>query len=293
MKLFQLKYYQAACLYLNITRAAEAMHISQPSITNAINELENEFNITLLNRKNRGFSLTEEGHLLLKLANDLIEHSDRLEQTMLDCGKKRKLIRLGVPPMIGTYIFPRIYKGFKDRNPEIKVLTQEDGSQELLESLNKGYLDIVILPTNELNDNTYNIYNFSETETIFCVSTNHKLSTRKYVGINDIKNELLVMFQGGFYQNKVISRLYHNAGFEMQTLHSSSQLQTIIQFIRGGIACGFLFREIALMSDEIVGIPLEPHITMNIGLVWKKDNHMFSDMLKLVEFVRENQEYML
>ena len=61
MKLSQLRYFQAACHLGSITAAAQLLHISQPSISAAIKELETEFGVSLLNRKYRGFSLTHEG----------------------------------------------------------------------------------------------------------------------------------------------------------------------------------------------------------------------------------------
>lgn len=61
MKLLQLRYFYAACQYKNITEASRALYVSQPAITNAIRDLEKEFGVTLLQRLNRGFQLTEEG----------------------------------------------------------------------------------------------------------------------------------------------------------------------------------------------------------------------------------------
>ena len=66
MKLSQLRYFQAACRCGGVTAAAELLHLSQPSVTAAIKELESEFGLALLDRKHRGFSLTKEGQLLLE-----------------------------------------------------------------------------------------------------------------------------------------------------------------------------------------------------------------------------------
>ena len=73
MTLLQLKYFQVACKHKNITRAMEELHISQPSITSAIKNLEKEFDTILLVRGKTGFSLTEAGEELLKLAEKLLD----------------------------------------------------------------------------------------------------------------------------------------------------------------------------------------------------------------------------
>ena len=58
MKLFQLRYFQTVCKYSNLTRAAEELHISQPGLSHAIQELEREFGLTLFLRQNKGLVLT-------------------------------------------------------------------------------------------------------------------------------------------------------------------------------------------------------------------------------------------
>ena len=65
MKLLQLKYFQTICKYNNITRASNELHVSQPSLSNVIRDLEEEFGVTLFQRLSKGLSLTEEGKVLL------------------------------------------------------------------------------------------------------------------------------------------------------------------------------------------------------------------------------------
>ncbi|MFV0414692.1 MAG: LysR family transcriptional regulator, partial [Oscillospiraceae bacterium] len=163
MKLLQLEYFCAACRFGNITKASQALHISQPAITSAIKELENEFGVTLISRKSRGFTLSYEGELLLRRAESLLEQADTLRRTMQEAGKNRKLLRLGVPPMVGTCFFPEIYKSFHISHPEIHFTTQEDGSENLLEALNAGLLDILILPLNALPNQEYHVLPFAKT----------------------------------------------------------------------------------------------------------------------------------
>ena len=76
MTLVQLKYFQTVCKYNNITRASNELHISQPSLSNAIKDLEKEFGISLFYRFSKGLVLTEEGSLFLEETNHLLEHAD-------------------------------------------------------------------------------------------------------------------------------------------------------------------------------------------------------------------------
>ena len=82
MKLQQIQYFCAACRYGNITRAAGELHVSQPSISMAIRDLEKEFGLLLIQRNNKGFAMTKEGMYFYEKAEILLEQADELAQMM-------------------------------------------------------------------------------------------------------------------------------------------------------------------------------------------------------------------
>ena len=103
MNLIQLRYFQAVCACGNLTQAAQQLHISQPSLSSAIQTLEKEFGVGLFVRQYRGVELTAEGEQLLKLSRSLTENADKLVRIMQDLGAGRHILRLGVPPVLGGW----------------------------------------------------------------------------------------------------------------------------------------------------------------------------------------------
>lgn len=287
MKLHQLQYFCAACKHGNITKAARELHVSQPSISMAIRELENEFGVMLLQRNNKGFVMTREGKYLCERAMTLLEQADELSQMMCDMGNQRKRINLGIPPMIGTFLFPGMYKKFKSQYPEIMLNSREGGSRYLLEMLDDSVLDFIVIPMNQLSEDSYNSLKLTDTETVFCVSKNHPLAGRDMVTVSEIKDEPLITFNEGFYHNQVIKERFEREGLRPNILHYSSQFYTIKEFISDGIMAGFMFRDIAKTVPEIRGISLENPIHIQIGLVWKRNQHMFHDATRFLDFARK------
>lgn len=112
MNLIQLRYFQAVCACGNLTQAAQQLHISQPSLSSAIQTLEKEFGVGLFVRQYRGVELTAEGEQLLKLSRSLTENADKLVRIMQDLGAGRHILRLGVPPVLGGWLLPRLYTDF-------------------------------------------------------------------------------------------------------------------------------------------------------------------------------------
>ena len=84
MNLTKLKYFHAICTFHSFSEAAEYLHISQPSLSNAIKELENEYGVSLFSRHYRGVSLTSEGQVLYNLSKDVLNRTEQAENICLE-----------------------------------------------------------------------------------------------------------------------------------------------------------------------------------------------------------------
>ncbi len=287
MKLSQLLYFKTVCKYNNISRAAEELHITQPSISNAIRELEAEFGINLFHRLNKHLSLTSEGAFFLKQANEILKKADELSQQMNDFGNNKNNIKIGVPPMIGTFLFPSMFSGFKALYPDINLEIQEYGSLKTIKLVEDDTLDMAIAITNVLNNPLFNVLNILKTRVYYCVSKSHRLVDCNVVNIDMIKDEPIVLLKSDSYQNSIIKDRFKNQGLLPNVILYSNQLYTIKNFVSNNIASAFLFKEIIDNQNDIVGIPLASSIDIEIGLIWKKDKHIYSDATKFIQFTKQ------
>lgn len=286
MTLQQLIYFHTACRHGNLSRAAEELHVSQPSVSAAIKNLENEFGVILIRRRSTGFVLTEEGETLRELAQGLISHAERVTAVMAQSGNERRTVRLGMPPMAGAILLPRIYAEFCAANPEVELSTVESGRGGLLEQLDDNRLDVAFLAHAEAFPPQYQSVPVTQYETVCCVSPDHPLAGETVIRVPQLKDRPLVFFSKGFFQNERIGALCAQAGVEPLVMHTSSQLSTVTQLIRSNIAAGFLFREVAQMETDMVGIPLDPPVYTNISLVWKKDRYLCDSARAFIEYVK-------
>lgn len=148
MNITQLKYFHAVATHHTVSAAAQHLYISQPSLSNAIKELEKEFSINLFYRRYNGMFLTPAGTKLYNFVTDLLARYNEVERLMRAMGKNRKQLRLGIPPMIGAVLLGDIYKDFISVNRDIDLNITEKGRYELLDQLNDGLLDAVLIPHN-------------------------------------------------------------------------------------------------------------------------------------------------
>ena len=202
MNLTQLKYFKAICTYKSVSQASQYLHISQPSLSSAIKELESEFKVSLFRRHHRGMTLTPEGETLLKLSEELLKKAEQTEKIMNEFSNQKKKLRLGVPPMIGSLILPDVYKNFIAQNPLIIPEITEGGTQNLISLLDDDTLDMIFIPHKQPIEQCYSSIKAKNLEIVCCVSENNPLSELKSVGAEDLKNVPLVLFKNSFFNSK-------------------------------------------------------------------------------------------
>ena len=289
MTLLQLHYFREVCRQKNMTKAAKSLHISQPSISNAIRELEAELGVQLFYRIKMRLTLTQEGEYFLNEAVRILDDIDRLTQRMQDLGGKRNLVRMGIPPMIGVLIFPQMLASFQKIYPGIRVEVSEWGSLDCRDQVLDETLDLAITITNGLDTSKLSVLPIHETRLVFCVQKDHPLARKETVDIQDIKDMPLVLLPQGSYNRVLAESLYTENGLVPNVLIHSSQLYTIERLLQNRAAGAFLFEEFAKQTSDIVGIPTAPPFpAIQVGVIWKKDKLLYGDAIKFVNFAKKH-----
>lgn len=287
MTLQQLYYFVTVCRYGNISRAAEECGISQPSISVAIKNLEREFGLTLIKRKQTGFVLTPDGETFRRHAESLLSHADNVNMVMHARGRNRHLLRLGMPPMASAILFPAIYSGFCVQHPDIEFFTKEAGRDDLLTLFEDNSVDMALLPHTDAFPVAYRSIPIMRFETVCCVPREHALARKTQITPADLKDEPLALFASGFFQTSRVLKMFNQAGIKPQVMHTSTQLSTIENMICSRVALGFLFRELVEKHEDIVPVSLEPKLYTQISLVWRKDSYMSEGMEAFVAYIKE------
>lgn len=280
----QLRYFQAVCRYDGVSRAARALNISQPSISNAIRNLEREFGVILFDRQHKRLSLTKEGQQLRVLADGLLQQVEEVNQAMQAMGQRSKVLRLGVPPMIGSLILPVLYASPFGRDRQLRIF--ENDSSGLKQLLADDQIDMAFIPhTGPIAD--LNSERLTQLQNVCCVNRKHPLAGRDKVKLDELADEPLVLFKNSFFQTERILDAFAGCGCTPRVLLTTAQLSTVQKMIQSNMAVGFLFAFLAESSEELVGIPLDPPMTTQVSLVWKHSCQMSDDMRSLIQLVRD------
>lgn len=286
MTITKLEHFHAVCKFQSVTKAAKYLHISQPSVTASIRDLEAEFHVNLFRHEGKRLILTTEGEFLLEHAGQLLKEYTQLSRQMQDLGKNKNLFRLGVPPMAGTIFLPGLYKAFHNKYPEIQLSITECGSIQAMKLLEKGKLDLAMASLSTLPDVRLQTLRLGRSKVMLCVSPEHRLIHEKAIKFSMLKDEPLVLFQEDSAPEIAIERIFEREGIVPNVLLYSSQLSMIKQFILDGTAAAFLFEDLVKEDKDIISIPFEQEINFDVVLMWKKNQYLYSDVSCFLEFAK-------
>ena len=285
MDIRQLEYFQMVAKLRNITRAAEQMHVSQSTVTLAIQKLEDHLDVLLFDRSQKQLALTAEGELFLQKISDIL---NRLQDAVAELNSLKQLqkgsLKVGVPPMIGSFLFPEILAGFTKLYPHIQLTTTEDGSFNIRQALERGELDVgivnVINPSPLLEAVTLVRQKF-----VVCLCVDHPLAKHHQLSLEDLRNENFILFKESAYNRKLIEEECRNQGFTPNVVLSSDQIETMKRLVAKGVGICFLIEEIARRSEDIVSVPLSAPLYIDFGVAWKKDKYLSRSAQAFVEFI--------
>lgn len=286
MTLTQLEYFCTVCRYHSITRAAEALYVSQPTISTSIRDLEKEFHLRLFNHGKNRISLTKDGEAFYQKAEYILRQTQELYTDFSNIEENRHPLRIGIPPMISTVFFPRVTDQFQEKY-NIPIQLFEYGSIRARTLIDNEQLDVAMANMDFYNLDKYNSYVMMEDRYVYCVSRNHRYAGEKKITMEMLKDEPIILFNTDSVQTQTVITRLRSAGITPNVRMYSSQFVTILNFVRGGNCGAFLYSSLAANPRDFVEIPVAPEITSKFGIIWKKGIFVPDQLTKFVKFIQE------
>lgn len=286
MTLDQLRYFRAVCKCDSVSRAAEILNISQPSVSNAVSALEKEFGVALFERRRKRLILTKEGQQMLTLAEELLGRADDLHRTMKAMGGKDKILRLGVPPMVGSLVLPALF-GEDFRQYGMHLYIVEGDRTDLKALLADGQIDMAFLPHADALGTELRSELLTVLENMCCVSKEHPLADRKTVKLQELAEEPLVLFKNSFFQTERILAEFSRLSCVPNVLLHTAQVSTVQNMVAANVGVGFMFAFLLKTAPDLVGIRLEPSMTTQVSLAWRENTQVSAMAEKLAQYMKK------
>ena len=197
MTLNELRYVVAVADARHFGRAAEACHVSQPSLSVAIRKFEDELGLTLFERGHGEVSVTPAGERVIAQARRVLAEVDQLRNIASESQDQlASPLRLGAIYTIGPYLLPELIPALHQRAPEMPLVIEENYTGRLRERLKQGELDAIIvsLPFEEPGVATLPLY---DEPFVAVLPGSHPLRNKKALQLEDMARETLLMLGAG------------------------------------------------------------------------------------------------
>lgn len=287
MELKQLEYFQMTSRLKNITRAAKRLRVSQPNITVAIKKLEAELGIQLFDRSQKQLSLTPEGAVFL---NRIALALRNIQDAVLEVNDYKKLqkgtIKIGIPSMIGAFLFPRIFSSFQKKYSHLDIYLYEEGSMTIREQIERDELDFGIVILSGASS-SLELLPMSKNQFVVCLPLDHPLAGKKSISINDIENESIIMLKEGSYLRNLLLKKMANENIKANIVLESNQIETIKGLVASNVGIAFLLDFVVKDAPNIKVLPFESPIFVDVGLAWKKDRYISKAAQSFIEFCHD------
>lgn len=269
-----IRYFQAVAEHLSFTKAAAALHVSQPALSQLIKQLEEELGAQLFDRTGRTTRLTDAGKAYLQYVRRASQELREATRAIHDVSDlSRGSLRLAVTPTFTTYLVGPLVEAFHSRYPKITLNVREISQENIEEMLLAGELDVGIA-FGDVNSPDIDATPLLDETLALVVSTRHPLAKAKSVDLQALSTESLVLLSKEFATREQIDSYCRKHGIRPKVLMEANALGAVIEIVRRTPLSTLLPAKTALDRENLVAIALEPErLTRSAVLMQRRSTY--------------------
>ena len=286
MELRTLRYFLAAAQEENITKAADILHVTQPTLSRQMMDLERELGVTLMLRGKNGLTLTDDGIFFRQRAQEIVELADRLEKSFVERQNNISgMVVIGASEAVGSQTLARLIKEFSGKYPAVQFTLYNETVDNIKDRLDKGLVDIGLL-LEPVDVTKFDYVRLSQQDIWgLLVRDDHPLTEKESLTADDVAPYPLILP----LRDNIRVEIIHWLGRDEKELTIPlfyTLLSNAALMVAEGLGCAFCMDgALAIRSDpRLRFMPLEPRRVTHSVLVWKK-NKIFSPATSL--FIQE------
>jgi DNA-binding transcriptional LysR family regulator len=286
----QLEAFVQVAAHHSFSRAAEALQLTQPSVTARIQALERELGEEMFDRGGRGVRLTDAGTIFLPYAERILQTLREAKESVEEVrGVQAGSLRLGSALTVSTYVLPRILRTFHSRYPGVEVLVHTGRSGQVLNMLlsdevQMGLVHSLIHPDVE----TVDLY---ADEVILVANPDHPFAANRRATIEEIGSQPVILADRGSSYYGLVHGLFRQAGVVPNVAMELDSMEATKRMVEEGLGIALLPR--VCLERELkqgllaeVAITNAPAISRQIALIYRKSRKRVRTVQAFLEVLR-------
>ncbi|WP_239421881.1 LysR family transcriptional regulator [Bacillus sp. CGMCC 1.16541] len=282
----QLHYFQTIARIQHMTRAAEALYISQPTLSRSLARLEKELGVPLFDRQGRSLKLNQYGALFLQKVDRALQLIEEGKQELKQVTSSEEgTISLAFLHTFGVKLIPDLVGAYRQQHPNVQFQLVQNAASVLWEQLQLGEIDLCIASPPE--DKSFMFTPLKREELCVIVPPHHHLATEKIIDLHDITTEPFIGFQQGLGLNGITRALCEQAGFTPNVLFEAQEVGTVVGLVSAGLGVAIIPDQDRI-HEQVCKLKVRgEHFSRVIGMTWTENRYMPPVVKQFRDFVIE------
>ncbi len=266
MSIRHLKIFIMVATLKNMSAAAQKLNISQPSVSQAIREIEEHYGVLMFERLSKKLHLTKSGEALLRYATHIVQSFDEMETTMKNQSNSLKL-RIGASITVGSRMLNQILNRLETKDESISTQVAIRNTRELEQMLLASELDVAIVE-GLISSKDLVVKSIGKDHLVLVVGENHKFYNREAISISELQNEAIISREEGSGSKSIFDNILKNYDVKVDVIWSSTDTGAIKDAVLEG-------RGLAVLSSLMVEKELKKGTLHQVSL---QEVSMFRDI---------------
>ena len=287
MTIRHLKIFTTVADEKSMSMAAKKLHISQPSVSQAVAELEKYYGIRLFERLSQKIYLTKEGELMLSFSRHILDSFEQMEEEINQAVKKTSL-RIGCSVSVGTCLINDILDEAERIMPDCEISVVVANSSDIEKAVLRNEVDIGIVE-GIIKGSELVITPVCQDELVVVCGKNHELAGMKKVTFDMLKGQNYISRESGSAERNQIEKVFEEHGLLLKKTFCSTNTEAIKNAVKRGRGIAVFSKRVIEKENadgDIIILPLEGiSVTRNINLVMHKNKYISAGIKTIMDIL--------
>ncbi|MBD3619265.1 MAG: LysR family transcriptional regulator [Chromatiales bacterium] len=288
----RLQVFYTVARLLSFTKAADALHMTQPAVTFQVRQLEDHFNTRLFDRTHNRVSLTEAGKRVFGYAERIFELYAEMENAVREMtGDVRGALTMGASTTIAEYMLPSLLGDFKSKYPDVNIRLKVSNTEGIVSMVENNVIDLGVVEAPVTNKNLL-VEVCRVDQLVVIVPTGHELTERPTVSMAELARYPFICREEGSGTREVIMEYMAAQGLDKNDLSVCLELGSS-EAIKGAVEAGM---GVSILSSATIekelqlgtlrAVPLDPPLERPFSFVRQRQKFRLRAMEELLDFAR-------
>jgi LysR family transcriptional regulator, low CO2-responsive transcriptional regulator len=287
MDIRDLQVFLAVADRLNFTRAGEDVHLSQPSVSVRVHQLEEQLGLKLFEQLGKKVALTEGGRLLEPHARRIVAALEDAQYAVAELqGLERGRLRIGASTTPGMYLIPKLIARFKRHYPKIEVHLEIKDTRQIEEGLIRNDYDFGFVGGHLVGDEM-EMLPWRNDEIVLIVPPDHTFARKKFVRVNELARQQFIVRERGSATQAAVSQKLLGLNVHLEILMEMDNPEAVKHAVQGGMGVAFIskFAVETELKAKILAVAKVAgfSVVRELKIVYRKNKHLSRAAQSLIE----------